>query len=92
MRGNTVIDYDIPKVVVKKLVTAFESIRNVYTAVCGRQLDLNHREFTEKVKTAWEELMKQNVKLSWTPKIHQIIDYFEDPLLEKRSLFHTTIK
>ena len=54
----------------------------------------DHREFTSKVESSWEDLIKEDVKLSWTPKIHHIIhhfsDYFEDSLVGKRSLFDTT--
>ena len=60
----------------------------VYT---GRQLDPDHREFTSKVESSLEDLIKENVKLSWTPKIHHIIhhfsDYFEDTLVEKKISF-----
>ena len=49
----------------------------------------------EKVSAAWDELFKtDDVKISWTPKIHYIIhhfvEYFEDELVEKRSLLATT--
>ena len=69
-------------------MAGFNSIRNVYSACCGRFLDPNYKAIIEKVETAWEELfVTDEVKITWTPKIHHIVhhfvDYFEDPLVEK---------
>ena len=67
------------------------SIREVYTACAGKEADPNHREVTKSFTSAWKKLVDEpTVKLSITPKVHQISDhfsdYFEDPLVNGKGL------
>ena len=74
--------------IVDQFIQVFNDIREVYTACCGTSLDPNHRQVTQNFKTSWQSLVDEPcVKLSVTPKVHQIgdhfSDYFDDPLVKK---------
>ena len=46
------------------------SIREVYTAFAGKEVDPNHREVTKSFTSAWKKLVDEpTVKLSITPKV-----------------------
>ena len=67
--------------IVDQFIQVFNDIREVYTACCGTSLDPNHRQVTQNF------MDEPCVKLSVTPKVHQIgdhfSDYFDDPLVKK---------
>ena len=67
--------------IVDPFIQVFNDFSEVYTACCGTSLDPNHRQVTQNF------MDEPCVKLSVTPKVHQIgdhfSDFFDDPLVKK---------
>ena len=62
-----------------KVLQVLSDIREVYTSCCGLNLDPNHRSVTRNLKKSWQAMFDEPlIKLSWSPKAHQIADHFSD--------------
>ncbi len=86
-------DGHVPEVIAAKFIKCFTNIRIVFTTCCERkELDRNHRAIIGEFKDSFQSLTDEpQVKLTWSNKVHIIVDHISDYFdLTGETLFETS--